>query len=255
MIKVENIHKRFKLSRQQKREMGRGFEGSSVDAVDGVSFECIPGRIFSLLGPNGAGKTTMLRMISTMLHPTSGSIQVDGFDVSKEPEKVRRSLGFLTGSTKLYHRLTANELVKYYADLHGIDRATFERRKDEIFTLLDMHSFASQRIAKLSTGMQQKVSIARTIIHDPSVLVFDEATAGLDVVASRGIVELIRNAKDRGKTVIFSTHRMGEVSQLSDDLAIIHKGKFLFNGTYVEFTERMMADSLEDEFIRLVETV
>jgi len=255
MIKVENIHKRFKLSRQQKREMGRDFEGSSVDAVDGVSFECVPGRIFSLLGPNGAGKTTMLRMISTMLHPTSGSIQVDGFDVSKEPEKVRRSLGFLTGSTKLYHRLTANELVKYYADLHGIDRATFERRKDEIFTLLDMHSFANQRIAKLSTGMQQKISIARTIIHDPSVLVFDEATAGLDVVASRGIVELIRNAKDRGRTVIFSTHRMGEVSQLSDDLAIIHKGKFVFNGTYVEFTERMTADSLEDEFIRLVETV
>ena len=255
MIKVENIHKRFKLSRQQKREMGRDFEGSSVDAVDGVSFECVPGRIFSLLGPNGAGKTTMLRMISTMLHPTSGSIQVDGFDVSKEPEKVRRSLGFLTGSTKIYHRLTANELVKYYADLHGIDRATFERRKDEIFTLLDMHSFANQRIAKLSTGMQQKISIARTIIHDPSVLVFDEATAGLDVVASRGIVELIRNAKDRGRTVIFSTHRMGEVSQLSDDLAIIHKGKFLFNGTYVEFTERMTADSLEDEFIRLVETV
>ena len=255
MIKVENIHKRFKLSRQQKREMGRDFEGSSVDAVDGVSFECVPGRIFSLLGPNGAGKTTMLRMISTMLHPTSGSIQVDGFDVSKEPEKVRRSLGFLTGSTKLYHRLTANELVKYYADLHGVDRATFERRKDEIFTLLDMHSFANQRIAKLSTGMQQKISIARTIIHDPSVLVFDEATAGLDVVASRGIVELIRNAKDRGRTVIFSTHRMGEVSQLSDDLAIIHKGKFVFNGTYVEFTERMTADSLEDEFIRLVETV
>jgi sodium transport system ATP-binding protein len=255
MIKVENIHKRFKLSRQQKREMERDFDGSTVDAVDGVSFECAPGRIFSLLGPNGAGKTTTLRMISTMLHPTSGTIQVDGIDVSKEPEKVRKSLGFLTGTTKLYHRLTANELVKYYADLHGIDRATFERRKDEIFALLDMNSFANQRIAKLSTGMQQKISIARTIIHDPSVLVFDEATAGLDVVASRGIVELIRRAKDRGKTILFSTHRMGEVSQLSDDLAIIHKGKLLFNGTYVEFTERMAADSLEDEFIRIVETV
>jgi sodium transport system ATP-binding protein len=255
MIKVENIHKHFKLSRQQKREMGRDFEGSTVNAVDGVSFECVPGRIFSLLGPNGAGKTTTLRMIATMLHPTSGSIQVDGFDVSKEPEKVRKSLGFLTGSTKLYHRLTAKELVKYYADLHGIDRATFERRKEEIFSLLDMHSFANQRIAKLSTGMQQKISIARTIIHDPSVLVFDEATAGLDVVASRGIVELIRQAKDRGKTVLFSTHRMGEVSQLSDDLAIIHKGKLRFNGTYVEFTERMASDSLEDEFIRIVEAV
>jgi sodium transport system ATP-binding protein len=253
MIEVDNIHKRFRLSRRQKREMGRDYAGSTVDAVAGVSFVCRPGRIFSLLGPNGAGKTTTLRMISTMLKPTSGSIEVQGFDVSREPEKVRASLGFLTGSTKLYHRLTANELVKYYADLHGVDRTTFERRKEEIFTLLDMHSFANQRIAKLSTGMQQKISIARTTIHDPSVLVFDEATAGLDVVASRGIVELIRRAKDRGKTVLFSTHRMGEVSQLSDDLAIIHKGMLLYNGTYDDFTKGMQSESLEDEFIRIVE--
>lgn len=253
MIRVDHIRKKFKLSRQQKRELGGDVTGSTVEAVAGVSFVCQPGRIFSLLGPNGAGKTTTLRMISTMLKLTSGSIEVDGFDVSREPENVRKNLGFLTGSTKLYHRLTANELVKYYADLHGVDRATFENRKEEIFTLLDMHSFANQRIAKLSTGMQQKISIARTIIHDPSVLVFDEATAGLDVVASRGIVELIRRAKNRGKTVLFSTHRMGEVSQLSDDLAIIHKGTLLYNGTYEDFTNQMQADSLEDEFIRLVE--
>jgi sodium transport system ATP-binding protein len=252
MIKVDNISKTFKLSREQKREMGRSFKGSTIDAVDGVSFVCQPGRIFSLLGPNGAGKTTTLRMISTMLKPTSGAIEVDGFDVVRSPEKVREQLGFLTGTTKLYDRLTANELVKYYADLHGIDRDSFKRRKDEIFTLLDMHGFANQRIGKLSTGMKQKVSIARTIIHDPSVMVFDEATAGLDVVASRGIVELIRGAKDRGKTVLFSTHRMGEVSQLSDDLAIIHKGKLLYNGTCRDFTQQMHTDSLEDEFIRIV---
>ena len=253
MIKVVNIRKTFKLSREQKREMGKDFQGSTVDAVAGVSFTCQPGRIFSLLGPNGAGKTTTLRMISTMLKPTSGSIEVDGFDVVREPEKVRKRLGFLTGSTKLYHRLTANELVKYYADLHGVDRESFQRRRDEIFTLLDMHSFANQRIGKLSTGMKQKVSIARTIIHDPSVMVFDEATAGLDVVASRGIVELIRNARERGKTVLFSTHRMGEVSQLSDDLAIIHKGKLLYSGPYNTFEAQMQAGSLEDEFIRVVE--
>jgi len=253
MIKVENIYKTFKLSRQQKREMGKDFKGSTVAAVAGVSFECQPGRVFSLLGPNGAGKTTTLRMISTMLKPTSGSIEVDDFNVVRQPQKVRERLGFLTGSTKLYHRLTANELVKYYADLHGISRDDFNRRKDEIFTLLDMHDFANQRIAKMSTGMKQKVSIARTIIHDPSVMVFDEATAGLDVVASRGIVELIRGAKDRGKTVLFSTHRMGEVSQLSDDLAIIHRGKLLYSGTYAEFEGQMQAESLEDEFIRIVE--
>jgi sodium transport system ATP-binding protein len=255
MINVENLRKQFKLSRAQKREMGPDFQGSTVDAVAGISFTCRPGRIFSLLGPNGAGKTTTLRMISTMLKPSAGSIEVDGFDVGKNPEKVRERLGFLTGSTKLYHRLTANELVKYYADLHGIDRSRFESRRDEIFTLLDMHDFAKQRIAKMSSGMKQKVSIARTIIHDPSVMVFDEATAGLDVVASRGIVELIRRAKDRGKTVLFSTHRMGEVSQLSDDLAIVHKGKLLFNGTYADFTAQMQADTLEDEFIRTVESV
>jgi sodium transport system ATP-binding protein len=118
-----------------------------------------------------------------------------------------------------------------------------------------MHGFANQRIGKLSTGMKQKVSIARTIIHDPSVMVFDEATAGLDVIASRGIVELIRNAKDRGKTVLFSTHRMGEVSQLSDDLAIIHQGKLLYSGAYDAFEDQMQAGSLEDEFIRVVEAV
>jgi sodium transport system ATP-binding protein len=253
MIKVDNISKTFKLTREQKREMGKDFKGTTVQAVSGVSFTCQPGRIFSLLGPNGAGKTTTLRMISTMLKPTSGRIEVDGYDVARQPQLVRKRLGFLTGTTKLYHRLTANELVKYYADLHGVDRGTFEKRKEEIFGLLDMHGFANQRIGKLSTGMKQKVSIARTIIHDPSVMVFDEATAGLDVVASRGIVELIRSAKNRGKTVLFSTHRMGEVSQLSDDLAIIHKGKLLYYGSYEEFERKMQAGSLEDEFIRIVE--
>jgi sodium transport system ATP-binding protein len=253
MIKVENITKRFKLTRRQKREMGRGFDASHVDAVRGVTFECHPGRIFSLLGPNGAGKTTTLRMISTTLRPTSGTIEVLGHDTQKQPEQVRRVLGFLTGSTKLYDRLTTDELVKYYADLHNMRKGDYRKRRDEIFALLDMEGFAHTRIGKLSTGMKQKVSIARTIIHDPDVLVFDEATAGLDVVASRGIVQLIRNAKDRGKTVLFSTHRMGEVNMLSDDLAIIHKGSLLYNGTYGAFTEQMQAATLEDEFIRMVE--
>jgi sodium transport system ATP-binding protein len=254
MITVDNVSKRFKLSRQQKKEMGRHHSSDHVDAVGGVSFECRPGRIFSLLGPNGAGKTTTLRMISTMLRPSSGKITVAGFDALRRPEQVRRVLGFLTGSTKLYDRLTSEELVKYYADLHDMKRADYRRRRDEIFALLDMESFAHKRIGKLSTGMKQKVSIARTIIHDPDVLVFDEATAGLDVVASRGIVSLIRNARERGKTVLFSTHRMGEVNMLSDDLAIIHKGALLYNGTYAEFTKNMGGGTLEDEFIRMVES-
>ncbi len=253
MIIVENVGKRFKLSRQQKREMGRNKQNSHLDAVSDVTFECKPGRIFSLLGPNGAGKTTALRMVSTMLKPTSGRIIVGGHDTQKNPEQVRRILGFHTGTTKLYDRLTPNELVRYYADLHKMPRAQFKKRRDEIFALLDMEEFSHKRIGKLSTGMKQKVSIARTIIHDPDVLVFDEATSGLDVLASRGIVRLIRNAKDEGKTVLFSTHRMGEVAYLSDDLAIIHKGKLLYNGTHEAFTRDMQSDTLEEEFIKLVE--
>ena len=254
MISVENVSKTFKLSRQQKREMGSGFTGNTVDAVQSLSFQCEPGRIFALLGANGAGKTTTLRMIATMLQPTAGRVSVAGHDTVSDAEAVRRCLGFLTGSTRLYDRLTANELVKYYADLHDFTGEKYRRRRDEIFGLLDMEQFAGRRISKLSTGMKQKVSIARTIIHDPDVLVFDEATSGLDVVASRGIVQLIRQASDDGKTVLFSTHRMGEVAQLAQDLAIIHDGQLLYNGTYEDFTASMQAPSLEDEFIRLVET-
>ncbi len=255
MISVNELYKTFTLSRHHKREMGLSFRGSTVDAVAGVSFECQPGRIFSLLGPNGAGKTTTLRLIATMLRPTSGRITVCGRDTAVDPQGVRGALGFLTGDTKLYDRLTPNELVRYYADLHGMSAASYRESRDEIFARLDMEEYADRRIAKLSTGMKQKVSIARTIIHDPEVLVFDEATAGLDVVTSRGIVEMVRSARDRGKTILFSTHRMSEVSQLSDDLAIIHKGRLLFNGTYEDFTGQMTTGSLEDEFIRLVEAV
>ena len=253
VIEVQDVFKTFKLSRQQKREMGHAFQGNTVDAVAGVSFTCRPGRIFSLLGPNGAGKTTTLRMIATMIRPTAGTIRVAGHEASRDPEKVRGSLGFMTNSTQLYDRLTASELVRYYATLHGVPADVYRKRRDEIFAALDMEGFADRRIGKLSTGMKQKVSIARTMIHDPTVLVLDEATAGLDVLASRAIVDLIRRARDRGKTVLFSTHRMGEVGQLSDDVALIHRGRLLFNGTHDQFAAEMQAPSLEDEFIRRIE--
>jgi sodium transport system ATP-binding protein len=161
----------------------------------------------------------------------------------------------LTGTTKLYDRLTAEELVKYYADLQGMERSAFEKRKDELFTLLDMHDFAKWRIAKLSSGMRQKVSIVRTIIHDPEVVVFDEPTVGLDVITAKNIIELIRNCKNEGKTVIFSTHIMGEVSLLSDDMALIHRGKLLYNSTYRDFQNQMREETLEEEFIRLIQEV
>jgi sodium transport system ATP-binding protein len=253
MINVEHLTKTFKVSRQQRREMGPGFTGSTIDAVSDVSFTCRPGRVFTLLGPNGAGKTTALRMIATMLKPTGGSITVAGFDVVKEPVQVRKRMGFLTGNTGLYDRLTPDEMVRYYAELHGMDAQAYTKRRDELYTLLGIHEFSGRRIGKLSSGMKQKVSIARTIIHDPEVVVFDEPTAALDVVTSRSIIQLIKSCRELGKTVIFSTHRMGEVSLLSDDLAIIHKGRLIFNGSYKDFQNQMQTPSVEDEFVRLVE--
>jgi sodium transport system ATP-binding protein len=253
MIVVDNITKTFAVSRQQRREMGPEFRGTRIDAVRGVSFSCRPGRIFTLLGPNGAGKTTMLRMIATMLRPTGGSITVAGFDVATQPVEVRKRIGFLTGNTGLYDRLTPDEMIKYYADLYGMDAVTYARRREEIFGLLGIQEFAGRRIGKLSSGMKQKVSLARTIIHNPDVVVFDEPTSALDVVTSRAIIQLIRRCREEGKTVIFSTHRMGEVSLLSDDLAIIHRGSLIFNGSYKEFETQMQTRSVEDEFVRLVE--
>ena len=253
MIVVKDLWKTFKLDRQHLKEMKRDGQNRDVHAVAGISFACQPGRVFTLLGPNGAGKTTTLRMIATLLKPTSGSITVEGFDVAEEPQKVRAKIGFLTGTTKLYERLTAEELVKYYADLHAMDGSLYRRRRDEIFNLLGINEFASRRVGKLSSGMRQKVSVARTIIHDPDVIVFDEPTVGLDVITAKHIIELIRSCKQAGKTVIFSTHIMGEVSLLSDDLGIIHNGKLCYSGTYEDFRKGMQRESLEEEFIRLVE--
>jgi sodium transport system ATP-binding protein len=253
MIVVENLTKSFRLSKEQKKEKTTPERASHVDAVADVSFTCRPGRIFSLLGPNGAGKTTALRLIATMLRPSAGRISVAGFDTVKQAGQVRRHIGFLTGSTGLYERLTPTEMIDYYGRLHGMEAALLAKRKGDLFHLLGIEEFAGRRIGKLSSGMKQKVSIARTMIHDPQVLVFDEPTVGLDVITAKSIMQLIRQCRTDGKTVIFSTHIMGEVSLLSDDLAIIHRGRLLYNDTYDAFIRGMKAKSLEDEFIRQVE--
>ncbi|MFT6243752.1 MAG: sodium transport system ATP-binding protein [Salibacteraceae bacterium] len=250
MIEVSDLRKEFILSKQQRKELNT--KDSNAVAVDGISFKCEPGRVFSLLGPNGAGKTTTLRMLSTIFKPTSGSINIAGVDAIANPQEARRKIGFLTGSTGLYARLTPDEVIKYFADLYGISKSDFEERKDRLYTLLDMHDFKGKRIGKLSTGMKQKVSICRTMIHNPEVVVFDEPTSGLDVITAENIIKLIRDCKDEGKTVIFSSHIMSEVDLLCDDMAIIHKGKMLFDGTMDEFKGQMQAENLTAEFIRII---
>lgn len=251
MITITNLSKSFKLSRQQKKEMGKEHQGDIVHAVKDISFNCLPGRVFTLLGPNGAGKTTTLRMIATILKPTSGNIVVNGFDTVTHGSDVRKNLGFLTGSTGLYDRLTPDETINYFGRLNGMDESTLKRRKKELFDLLGITEYAHRRVGKFSTGMKQKVSIVRTMIHDPQVIVFDEPTSGLDVIAAKSIIELIRQCKRDNKTVILSTHIMSEVNMLSDDLAIIHRGDLVYNGLFNDFKSNMQESTLEDEFIRI----
>lgn len=251
MIDVQNVTKTYKLNKQQKKELQTS--ASSINAVNGVSFNCQPGRIFSLLGPNGAGKTTTLRMMSTIIKPTSGDINICNESVIQYPRKVRSKIGFLTGSTNLYDRLNPSETVEYFAKLHGMDNSTFQSRKDELFTKLGIHEFSKKRIGQMSTGMKQKVSIARSMIHDPDVVIFDEPTSGLDVITANNIIQLIRECKEANKTVIFSSHIMSEVDLLCDDLAIIDKGDLVYNDTMSSFRETYKDISLTEAFIQIVQ--
>jgi sodium transport system ATP-binding protein len=243
MIEARHLVKRF-------RDKKRG----AVCAVNDVSFSCRAGEIYGLLGANGAGKTTTLRMLATILAPSEGTAVVAGFDVAKEPQKVRAHVGFLSAATALYGRLSAQEMVEYFGRLHGLDEFTLQRRIDEIFARLEMNDFRDRRCDKLSTGMKQKVSIARTLVHDPSVMIFDEPTAGLDVMAARTIAGFIRECRDNGKTVVFSTHVMSEVEKLCDHIGIIHDGKLLAEGTLAELRARFGIQDLEDLFVKVVES-
>jgi sodium transport system ATP-binding protein len=252
MISVQNLNKTFTLTKQQRKELNT--DQKTATAVHDLSFSCQPGRVFSLLGPNGAGKTTTLRMIATLITPTSGQIQINGLDALSNPQEARKHIGFLTGSTGLYARLTPIEVIDYYADLYGVEKSVREQRKEELFSLLHMNDFLHKRIGKLSTGMKQKVSICRTMIHDPSVVIFDEPTSGLDVITAENIIKLIRSCKDQGKTVLFSSHIMSEVDLLCDDLAIIHQGTLKFNGAMSDFRANMQTANLTEEFIRIVQS-
>lgn len=223
-----------------------------IRAVDNVSFVCKPGQIYGLLGANGAGKTTTLRMLATILEPTDGTAIVCGHDVIDKPEKVRANVGFLSTATALYPRLTSQEMVEYFGRLNGIDEKALKARVDEIFSRLDMNSFRDRRCDKLSTGMKQKTSIARTLIHDPQVMIFDEPTLGLDIMTARTIIDFIRECRQRGKTVIFSTHIMSEVEKLCDTIGIIQSGKLLAEGSLAQLRDLYHEQDLEEIFVKIV---
>jgi sodium transport system ATP-binding protein len=242
VIQVEHLSKTF-------LDYRRGW----VPAVDGVSFACRPGAIFGLLGPNGAGKTTTLRMLSTVLRPTGGRALVAGYDVVAAPEAVRARIGYLSASTGIYDRMSAWELVEYFGRLYGLEPRRLRERMEAIFDWLQMNDFRDVLGSKMSTGMRQKVSIARTIVHDPPVLIFDEPTSGLDVLVARAVLERIVELRDQGKTILYSTHAMHEVQKLCDRVAIIHKGRLQAEGALGELLDRFDQPNLEELFFFLVE--
>lgn len=220
--------------------------------MDRVSFSAYSGQIFGLLGPNGAGKSTTLRILATILSPTEGSVVVNGSDVVLDPDIVRQHIGFVSNNTAIYDRMTAFEIVQHFGRLHGLAEELIRSRIDEIFLRLQLNEIRNCPGAKMSTGMKQKVSIARALIHQPAVLIFDEASIGLDVLVARSLLEIIADLKKDGHCIIFSTHIMREVERLCDHVAIMYRGKMLDCGTLDELSDRHEESDFEELFIRLL---
>jgi sodium transport system ATP-binding protein len=224
----------------------------NVMALDGVSFKAAEGQIYGLLGPNGAGKTTALRILSTILQPTSGTAIVGGFDCVTQPELVRHQIGFISANTAVYDRMTAWEMVEYFGKLYGMGDEELRERMEQLFERFQMQEIRDVLGAKMSTGMKQKVSIARAIIHDPPVLIFDEATTGLDVLVARALLDAVAELRRHGKCIIFSTHIMREAERLCDRVAIMHRGRILAEGTLEELREQHRQQDLEELFFQLI---
>lgn len=221
-------------------------------ALDAIDFDAFPGQIYGLLGPNGAGKTTTLRILSTVLRPTAGTATVNGYDVVAQPSMVRRQIGFMSANTAVYDRMSAWEMVEYFGRLYGIPDDELTERMERLFERLKMNEIRDLLGAKMSTGMKQKVSIARALVHDPPVMIFDEATAGLDVLVARALLDAIAELRDHGKCIVFSTHIMREAERLCDRIAIIHRGRILTEGTLDELRNAHGEDDLEELFYQLI---
>jgi sodium transport system ATP-binding protein len=236
-IEVVDLRKRF-------------FNPDPVVAVDGIGFSCRAGQVFGLLGPNGAGKTTTLRILATLLSPESGSARVAGHDVVAAPEAVRASIGYLSASTGLYGRLSARELLDHFARLQGVPEP--RARVEHLLDRFDIRRFADTRCDRLSTGMKQKVNIARAVVHDPPVVILDEPTSGLDVVVAQVVLRFVEEARDAGRCVLYSTHIMSEAERLCDRIAIVHQGSVRAEGSLPELQERFGERYLERIFLHAV---
>lgn len=241
MIRVDGLTKVF----QDKK---RG----AVRALDGVSFEVNPREIVGILGPNGAGKTTTLRLLATVLRPTSGTAEVAGYDIVRQPEMVRANIGFLSGDMGLYGRLTPREILTFFGRLGGMRREALGKRVEEVIAMLGMASYAGTRTDKLSTGMRQRAAIGRTIIHDPPILILDEPSYGLDVPTARLIENFILGARKNGKCILFSTHVMEEAEYLCDRIVVVHEGRVRATGAMDDLRALTGKTRLREIFLSLL---
>ena len=255
MITVSGLAKRFPLPHHKERR-ARQRDPREHDgwfhAVRDVSFHCAPGEVLGLLGPNGAGKTTALRILSTALRPDAGNASIDGIDILAAPLQARQRIGFLSGSTGLYGRLTVRENVEYFGRLHGMAGDALRARCDQLFEQLQMHPFAHKRADQLSTGMKQKCAIARTVVHSPSVVILDEPTTGLDVMSAQILLEFIASYKAMRIPLIFSTHHLHEVDKLCDRVCIINQGRTAFTGSVDALRARGRGGDMVDAFVAVI---
>lgn len=246
LLQVQGLTKTFRLSaKQQKLEKTKE---KVRTAVDHLSFTAYEGEIFGLLGPNGAGKTTTLRLLATLIRPDSGDAVVDGASVVRDPDAVRGRIGFLTSELKLEECFTPNYLFNFFASLHGVEPALRDRRRQELFARFGIDKFAEVKVANLSTGMKQKVSLVVSIVHDPDIIIFDEPTNGLDVLTAKVVTDFLRQLREEGKTIIVSTHIFSLIEKLCDRVGIIISGKMIVCDTL----DRVCGDmSLEDRFFQI----
>ncbi len=257
MISVENLSKSFSIKAHKKNAPDQVADpredGNQFHALKNVSFHCNKGEVLGLLGPNGAGKTTALRILSTALKPDSGKVIVNDVDVIKSPMIAKDKIGFLSGKTGLYGRLTARENIEFFAKLHGVTDHYLKNDAEEIYQSLAIGAYLDRRVEHLSTGMQQKVSIARAVIHKPEVLVLDEPTTGLDIMATEIIMEFIQHMRRQGTAVIFSTHHLDEVALLADRVSVIYQGQSCFEGSIGEFQQQSRELDLRRAFMNILQ--
>lgn len=256
MIEVKGLQKRFKVTKDHKLQNEQKADPRSQDgyfySVRDVSFHCNNGEVLGLLGPNGAGKTTTLRMLSTALSPDAGQIMINGVDVVKDPLLARKKIGFLSGSTGLYGRLTVKENIEYFARLHGMNAQQIKHKTEELYALLDMESYLNRRAEHLSTGMKQKTSIARAVVHSPEVVILDEPTTGLDIMATQTVIRFIQGLSQAGTPVIFSTHHLDEIQLLCQRVTMIDQGVSCFDGSLAEFKARASSGILQEAFMNVL---